>query len=206
MSTFRNPVGPQPSNVYWRRRLMVLLGLIAVVVIIVLIVTRPGSADADKQPAGATETNQPTDAASSAPPVSGEPTACNPSVLQLDAVTDRVEYAAGEMPMISMTLTNNGAVACTINAGTDAQELVIGSGEEQYWSSKDCQTNPVAAPITLEPGVAQSTSPIAWERVRSSADTCEQQDRPEVTAGGASYHLTVRIGEIESERKRFLLY
>jgi hypothetical protein len=205
MSTFRNPVGPQPSNVYWRRRLIVLLGLIAVVVIIVLIVTRPGSADADKQPAGATESNQPTDGETSAPPASGEVTECDPSVLKLEAVTDKGEYAAGETPMISMTLTNNGALACTINAGTDVQELVVGSGEDQYWSSKDCQTNPAAAPITLEPGVPQATSPIPWERVRSSVDTCEGE-RPEVTAGGASYHLTVRLGDIESERKRFLLY
>lgn len=204
MSTFRNPVGPQPSNVYWRRRLMVLLGLIAVVVIIVLIVTRPGSADAENEP-GATETNQPTDGEPSAPAAPGEPAECNPAVLQLDAVTDKSEYAAGETPMISMTLTNNGTVPCTINAGTDVQELVVGSGEDQYWSSKDCQTNPAAAPITLEPGVPQSTSPIPWERVRSSVDTCDQE-RPEVTAGGASYHLTVRLGDIESERKRFLLY
>jgi hypothetical protein len=204
MSTFRNPVGPQPSNVYWRRRLLVLLGLVAVVVIIVLIVTRPGSADAEKEPAGSSDTGKTTDDAS-APPATGEPTACNPSVLKLDAVTDKREYAAGETPMISMTLTNNGAVACTINAGTDVQELVVGSGKEQYWSSKDCQTNPAAAPILLEPGVPQSTSPIGWERVRSSVDTCEQE-RPEVTAGGASYHLTVRLGDIESEQKRFLLY
>ncbi len=38
MSTIRNPVGPQPANVYWKRRAFVLLGLIAIIVIIVLIV------------------------------------------------------------------------------------------------------------------------------------------------------------------------
>ena len=28
MSTFKHPVGPQPSSVYWRRRLIVLIGLV----------------------------------------------------------------------------------------------------------------------------------------------------------------------------------
>lgn len=46
MSTLRNPVGPQPPSVYWRRRIMVLLGLIAVIVVVVLIVVRPGAAEA----------------------------------------------------------------------------------------------------------------------------------------------------------------
>ena len=37
MSTFKHPVGPQPSKVYWRRRLLVGLGILAVIVVIVLI-------------------------------------------------------------------------------------------------------------------------------------------------------------------------
>ena len=39
MSTIRNPVGPQPPSVYWRRRLVALLALVAVIVVIVLIVS-----------------------------------------------------------------------------------------------------------------------------------------------------------------------
>ena len=60
--------------------------------------------------------------------------------------------------------------------------------------------------VTLEPGVAKSTNPFAWDRTRSSTTTCTG-DRPEVSAGGASYHLTVKLGDIESaETKQFLLY
>ncbi|WP_167042490.1 hypothetical protein [Salinibacterium sp. ZJ454] len=205
MSTFRNPVGPQPSKVYWRRRLMVLLGLAAVIVIVVLIIVRPGggeNAGADDTKKTAAETTP--DAADTA---AAGPVECNPSVLGLAAVSDKGEYQAGETPMISMTLTNNGAAACTMNAGTDVMELVVTSGPEQFWSSKDCQTDAAPAPITIEPGASLSTIPIAWDRTRSTPETCDAPDRPAVTAGGASYHLTVKLGEIESAKtKQFLLY
>lgn len=199
MSTIRTPVGPQPAAVYWKRRAIVLIGLLAVIIILLLIVFRPGGA-------APTPTASNTAAASNAPDDSGEPAACTPEQVTLTAVTDMGGYDAGEQPMLSMTITNIGAAPCTINAGTEAQEYIIASGSEQYWSSRDCQTNPAAAEVTLDPGVPKSTTPFAWDRTRSAADTCTA-DRPAVAAGGASYHLTVKLGDIESaESKQFLLY
>lgn len=190
---------------------MVLLGLVAVIVIVVLIIVRPGagSTDGADDSKNTSDTTTDTDAADAAtnPDAAAGPVECNPTVLDLAAVTDKTEYPAGETPMISMTLTNNGAAACTMNAGTDVMELMVTSGPEQFWSSKDCQTNPTPAPITIEPGASISTTPIPWDRTRSTPETCESPDRPAATAGGASYHLTVKLGEIESDKtKQFLLY
>ena len=198
MSTIRTPVGPQPPAVYWKRRAIVLIGLVAVIVIILLIVFRPQGAD--PKPANT----------STAPPAAtttdGEVAACTPEQVSLEAVTDKGGYNAGEDVMVSMTITNIGAAACTINAGTDAQDYIIASGNETYWSSRDCQADAAPTEVTLEPGVAKSTNPFAWDRTRSSTTTCTG-DRPEVSAGGASYHLTVKLGDIESaETKQFLLY
>jgi hypothetical protein len=199
MSTIRTPVGPQPAAVYWKRRAIVLIGLVAVIVIILLIVFRPGG-------------NNPTPTPSVSPPASSaasdpdEVAACTAEQVTLTAVTDKGGYDAGEQPMLSMTITNIGAAPCTINAGTEAQEYIIASGSEKYWSSRDCQTNPAAAEVTLDPGVPKSTTPFAWDRTRSATDTCTA-DRPAVAAGGASYHLTVKLGDLESATsKQFLLY
>ncbi len=198
MSTIRNPVGPQSPAVYWKRRAIVLIGLLAVIVIILLIVFRPGG-DAPTP----TDTSSP--GASNAPVDTTEAKACTPEQVSLTAVTDKGAYNAGEQPLLSMTITNIGAAPCTINAGTDAQEYVITSGSEQYWSSRDCQTEPVAQEVTLDPGVPKSTNPFGWDRTRSSTTTCTG-DRPPVTAGGASYHLTVRLGDLESaDTKQFQL-
>lgn len=199
MSTIRNPVGPQPPAVYWKRRAIVLLGLLAVIVIILLIVFRPG--------AGApTPTSSTTPAASNGPVDEAEAPACTAEQVQLTAITDKDSYQAGEFPQLSMAITNLGAAACTINAGTDAQVYVVTSGTEQYWSSSDCLTDPVAIDVVLEPGVPKSPNPLPWERTRSSVDTCAGE-RPAVPAGGASYHLTVKLGDLVSaDTKQFRLF
>ena len=197
MSTIRTPVGPQPPGVYWKRRAMVLLGLIAIVIIIVLIIARPGSGT----PAATTKTPTPT-----ATSAAEGATACDPADIQLIAITDKNGYDAGETPLISMSITNTGSTACTINAGTDAQEYLILSGTEQYWSSRDCQADAAPTETTLQPGVPQSTNPFPWDRTRSATTTCEAT-RPAVAAGGASYHLTVKLGDLESaDSKQFVLY
>ena len=206
MSTIRNPVGPQPPSVYWRRRLLLALGLVAVVIVIILIVVRPGAG----KPVGAPTSSPATTAGASpsfpsTPGAGGNATACDPSVVTLVPVSDAASYAAGVQPQLSMTITNSGASACSFDVGTDAQVYVITSGADQIWSSKDCQTGATANVQVLQPGKAMSTTPFAWDRTRSSTSTCST-NRPEVTAGGASYHLAVQVGTAKSaDTKQFLL-
>lgn len=199
MSTFRNPVGPQPSSVYWRRRLVVGLAALAVLVIILLIIfspkgkpPAPGASDAPKP--GATETMPPKS--------SSEP--CAPGVVDLTADTDKNSYAAGEKPQLSLTLTNKGAIACTINAGATQQEFLITSGSELYWNSTDCQSNATDAFIVLEPNVKTEGDPITWDRTRSSTTTCAGE-RPAAPGGGASYHLNINLGDLKSNDVQFIL-
>ncbi|KQS17443.1 hypothetical protein [Frigoribacterium sp. Leaf186] len=221
MSTFKNPVGPQPPSVYWRRRAVLALGLIAVVVIIVLIVVRPGSGSAE--PGAAATTSAPAgDAATPSPAPSetapaadatadpaDDPTddaaagasdapTCSARDIDLKPVTDKTNYAATELPQISMTITNSGRSDCSIDLGSAQQTLVVSSGEEQYWSSKDCQVNGTNQVVTLTAGQTLSTPAIAWDRTRSSAETCESASRTPVTAGGATYRLSVSVGDITS--------
>jgi len=200
MSTFKNPVGPQSSKVYWRRRLIVGLGLIAVIVIIILIVTRPGSAPDKKTMATQTQSSSATTLAKT--PKDGD--ACAPANITLEAITDKSNYAAGQNPQISMKITNKGTTACTMNLGSTQQELTITSGSETYWDSKDCQTGAVDSTQVLKPGTPLTTPAITWDRTRSSTTTCSSS-RPPVTAGGASYHLTVKLGNITSKSTQFLL-
>lgn len=210
MSSLRTPVGPQPPSVYWRRRLLVGLGILAVIVVIVLIVVRPG---AGAPAAAPTPTPSPT---ASFPPVDGAiegdaeaeapaESACDPSDIVLLPVTDASSYPAGVTPMISMSITNTGDAACTLEVGTAAQEYVIVSGEDRIWSSRDCQRDATKDTIDIAAGKTLSTTPFAWDRTRSSEDTCEG-DRPEVTGGGATYRLAVTLGKVSSTEDRpFLL-
>ena len=206
MSTIRNPVGPQPPSVYWRRRLLVLLGLLAVVAVIVLIVVRPGSGSpgptASPTPS---ETPEPTPTPTVTSAAGGDP--CNPDQIAIAAITDSNSYASGVQPMLSMSITNIGAAPCTFDVGTAAQEYIITSGTDRIWSSKDCQTGATANPVILAPGVEQTTTPFPWDRTRSSTTTCDTS-RPAAVAGpdGPTYRLQVILGEIESEDVAFRLF
>jgi hypothetical protein len=234
MSTLRHPVGPHSKKVYWRRRALVLAVLAALVAIVVLIVVRPGagaeaegggglpaastSAPATTAPdAGAATGTDGSGAAATteggapgtvdAPAdASGAVPACAAGNIALAAVTDADTYPAGANPQLSFTIQNTGAEACTINAGTSQQLYTITSGDETYWVSVDCQTDPSDTPALLEPGVVVSSTPFGWDRTRSSPETCSATDRPQVPAAGASYHLNVQVAGITApDSKQFIL-
>ena len=205
MSTFRTPVGPQSSRVYWRRRLFLALGLVAVIIIVILIVNRPGgSTPAAIQTPGST-TSPPAAAPTGPAAAPGETVACDPTMVTLEPTTDAAGYAAGVAPVLSFALTSRMTNPCTISAGSDQQEFIITSGSDRIWSSKDCQVDPVAATATLLPGVPLAGSSVSWDRTRSAKDTCET-DRPQVDASGATYRVEVNIGDLDSVTQQpFLL-
>ncbi len=210
MSTFKHPVGPQPSKVYWRRRLVVGLAALAIIVVIVLIVVRPGASNgapatpppttASRHTADPQSTTIPTD------PTTATGAACKPANITVEAITDKTSYGAEEMPQLSVSITNTGPNACKLDAGTKAQVFTITSGTEVYWKSTDCQTGAVDAEVLLQPGkTVKSQTPIGWDRTRSDPATCSAK-RALVPAGGASYHLATSVDGIASQAtKQFIL-
>ncbi|MCL2515076.1 MAG: hypothetical protein FWF16_03915 [Microbacteriaceae bacterium] len=226
MSTNRRPVGRRSAAVYRRRRLAVLVGLLAVVVLVVLLVTHPWQGAAtptgDRSPAASGHTPAPSPAASGtpAPSASGTPAPttiptvkasaagdpCDPVNIDVQAITDAARYASTARPLLSLSLTNTGAQMCTIDAGTASMVFTITSGHEQYWTSTDCQTDPVHTVIKLEPHQTLTSVPIAWDRTRSSKTTCSAKTRTVAPGGGASYHLAVAVDGIASKTtKQFIL-
>lgn len=171
---------------------MVGLALFAVLVVIFLIIFRPGGEtplvpDESDDPSG-NSTETPTDEV-----------ACAPADILIEAVTDRSSYSSSQEPQLSMTITNRGFLPCTLNVGSSQQKLVVTSGSETYWTSTDCQVDPVDDVRILQPSTPLQTSAATWDRTRSSASTCGTTNKPKVPAGGASYHLTVYVGDIKSE-------
>jgi hypothetical protein len=193
MSSVRNPVGPQPPSVYWRRRLFALLGLVAIIVVIVLIVTSLQGGGG-----GPTPSPTPSGTTSTAPQGSGDDEdACDPGAITLEPITDATHYAAGVTPLVSMRITNTGSSACTLDVGTAQQEYVIVSGSDPIWNSRDCQTDAEAFDLVLEPNDPVTTNPFPWDRTRSSTSTCASA-RPEVIAAGSTYRLSVKLGDLTS--------
>jgi hypothetical protein len=214
-----------PASVYRRRRLFVLLGVLAIIGIIALVIWKPGSSSGrSTDVSAATSTPVPSAAATDAADSGGadEPEAtptptpaetgvnddgtCKPSAVKVEALTDASTYAAGVNPQLSLSVTNTGTRPCRLNVGTSQQVFTITSGTDQYWTSTDCQKDPADAEVDLEPGkTVTSSTPITWDRTRSSADSCDGE-RDQAPAGGASYHLKTSVAGVESTTsKQFIL-
>lgn len=220
MSSLTNPRGPERPAVYWRRRLIVFGVLLAVIVLVIVLIVRlasgPGTentaarttptptATPAPSPAPEASTTAPIDEAATTDP--GSAAACTADQIRVEAVVNGTSFAADELPQLSLSVTNTGSAACTMNAGTSQQVFTVSSGEEPYWTSTDCQTAPSDQQVLLEPGkTVSSNPPITWDRTRSAPDTCDQPRDP-VPAGGASYHLNTSIGGFASaDSAQFLL-
>lgn len=216
MSSLKHPVGPQPNRIYWRRRLVVGLALLAILVVILLIVFAPrGNSDASAPVATHTSTSSttkattkpttnPTTVPTTKASASGK--ACATSAIDVEAITDSNSYGAGAQPQLSFSITNTGASSCTFDVGTAKQIFTVTSGNEVYWKSTDCQTTPVDTVVLLEPGKTLTSNPIAWDRTRSDPSTCGDKARQAAPAAGASYHLKVQVNGVTSKTtKQFLL-
>lgn len=137
-----------------------------------------------------------------------EISACGTADVTVAAMTDKETYGADERPQMTLSLTNNTGVDCTIDVGTSVQAFAITSGADTWWRSTDCQANPTTQIVTLSAGqTVSSQAPLVWDRTRSSVSTCDDESRPRASGGGASYHLTVSIASFQSQgTAQFMLY
>ncbi|UFS59105.1 hypothetical protein [Subtercola endophyticus] len=174
--------------------------------------TGAGSAGTGAGDAGATPSAAPSAAATDAPAPAASETpadgsaACAAGNITVTAITDANDYSSGNLPMLSFSIVNTGSQPCTINAGTSQQVYTITSGTETYWLSTDCQTGATDTLAMLEPGKTITSTPFAWNRTRSSKDSCASTSPPAVPAGGAAYHLSVSVDGIASAQSaQFIL-
>lgn len=164
MSSVVHPVGRKPARVYWVRRLVVVLVLVAVIGALAFGVTRLAAAlggDSSAAPAPAPTTTTP--AASTA----DGPAACGAADLQLSLTASATSYPAGANPELTLSIVNGGTHSCTFDASAANREIVITSGADRIWSSKDCQAETAEDLLLLGAG-ASAPATVTWDRTRSA--------------------------------------
>ncbi|WP_109209599.1 MULTISPECIES: hypothetical protein [Microbacterium] len=220
--------------VYRRRRIVLLIALLAIAGIVWLLIAQPWAGAATESPGDAKKpasqntaeslpvpSNQATEGGTetgavegavvegSTPTPGATPSAqpCVASEIAVEAVTSADTYAGDQNPQFSITLTNNGP-DCVLNVGTTAQSYTVTSGDDIWWRSTDCQSEPSDMIVLIAAGqTVSSAAPLSWDRTRSAVGTCADETRARAPGGGASYFLSVEIGGIAStEPKQFLLY
>ena len=196
-------------RVYRRRRLVVLIlvlivigGLVwAGIVLAGLITSGQDNAEGGPVPSGSAQpapspadTGQPTDDPSPEDP------ACDPGQVEVSASTDAADYAPEQNPVLTLTVTNTGDVACPVNVGTSQMEFLVTSGEDRIFSSVDCQEGAEDLTREIQPGGSEEAN-FTWERNRSAPGCVAVEGNP--TPG--TYAVSVSLGERTSEETSFEL-
>lgn len=199
MSSLLHPVGPQPPRVYWRRRLAVVVGLVVVLALVVTLVAvvLPRLLGGDDTKTGAAPGAS---APASTPAASSEPVACTAAQLGVAVTADAASYAAGVLPAFAVTITNTSSASCTVDAGEAQRELLITSGSDRIWSSKDCPAEPASRLLLLQGG-GRDAQTISWQRIRSGEGCAQGLPAPRP----GTYNAVVSIAGVTSAPAVFTL-
>lgn len=204
-----------------RRRRAVALGAVLVVALVIAIVVwkpweqiqqlveavSPSEAPATEAP----EEDDPEQTDAPYTPVGGVPEGdegglCTADQVVITAATNAATYDGGQDVEMSFQIENVSDEPCSLNVGTTEQEYVVRTGEQVVYESTHCPVDAVDQVVELQPGTAQQTVPIVWDRTFSSPETCTTP-RDAVVAGGASYHLSVTVAGISAQNTvQFILY
>ncbi len=199
-----HPVGPLPASTYWRRRAVMLLG------ILVLLLVLRSCASGDDTPERTSATPKPTTTSSPKPstspsakpttPAPAAPAACADGALKLTSSTDADSYVPGATPKITLVIKNSAASPCRRDLGAGAVELLVFSGEDRVWSSDDCNPSTATAVTVLGAGGTQAVVKT-WPGVRSAPGCAGSKD----TAKAGTYRVVARLGSLRAEGVIFRL-
>jgi len=229
MSSVLHPVGPEPPQTYWVRRILVLASVILVVAVVAaLIMNRSNSVAVSATPTPVASTAAPsaTPAASTTPkpsPATAKKTAqakakpaqasvrppAKPTRVpvlacpgdQLRAtLTGKTRLKVGKSNKFEISLINGSGQTCRVAVTGSSFELKIYSGTDRIWSSDDCTK--AVRKITEN---VKAERAVAWKMTwdgRRSRENCKR--RPEIPRAG-TYFATAQFTGAKPVQLRMIL-
>ena len=229
MSTVLRPVGPEPAQTYWVRRIAVIGVAIVVLAVAGALIangTSSGSAvQADPSPPpptgptalagsstptltpspGAPSSSTPATASpkSATPKPSKTPTAgpvaCTVSELR-PTLTGKQRLKIKERSAFTLSVINGSDQTCIATVDPNTFELRIYSGSDRIWSTKDCATLVKPLRRTLEAEEALEWK-LTWNGLRSRSGCRSDSEIPQA----GTYWATAELAGAEPVRLRMTL-
>ncbi len=197
MSSLLNPVGPEPASVYWRRRIVVILGILVVLFLIWTLIKPGGSpapaADTSPSPLPTLATATPSPTAAQA---SGAP--CEDTDIVVTVNSEQSAFPLGTPASFVMKITNNGTSSCSRDVGPAANTFTVTSGGFDVWSSDACSPSTQTQVEEIPAGEAFAVKGT-WDGT-VSANGCG----PSAAAAEAgAYQVVATNGDVASEPLSF---
>lgn len=173
MDSLREPVGDQPTEVYWRRRIVAATGLVLVLVVLYFLATSRGGDDkkAAVTPDVGSTAAATTSPAPSAPPTGDVSRACTATDVQLTVTPNPFNFAGGTLPVFDVAIKNTGGSPCLLDTAAAGSEFIVWSGGEankdMYFSTAYCPGDATITPrqLLLAAGAEEPFS-LTWSRQR----------------------------------------
>ncbi|WNM27121.1 hypothetical protein RN607_13095 [Demequina capsici] len=158
MEGLRRPVGRQSANVYWRRRLVVVLGVILLVVVAWFLIFSP-SGDGTDLPVA--ESSQSPEATTSA--AADASRACGVDDVTITVTPNPQSVAVGSLPVFDVSVAHASSSPCLLSIGGEDSTLLITSGDTQIYTTADCpDQSPITARDLLLANDATETFQVTW--------------------------------------------
>lgn len=206
MSSLLNPVGHEPASVYWRRRIVVILGILVVLFLLWWLISPGGSATptaatASPSPLPTFTTAAPTASASPSPStsaISGAP--CQDEDITVTVTSAQLSFPVGTPAPFIMRITNTGAAPCSRDVGPAANTFTITSGGFDVWSSDACSPSTESQVEEIPAGEAYAVKGT-WDGT-VSANGCGASA---TSAAAGAYQVDASNGDVTSEPLTFSL-
>ncbi|MEE9964220.1 MAG: hypothetical protein K4304_03890 [Propionicimonas sp.] len=195
MSSLLHPTGSESPQIYWRRRILVLAGVLLLVVGVIVAwpkgapPTAPTAVDSASVAVSPATTGTPS--ATPTPTPSG-PLPCDTANLRL-TMAGYKKLAQGARQPFAVTVKNVGAVPCVLDLNATNFSLTVTSGSDRIWSTADCAKWVPAKKLTVKSQASYQFT-ITWALVRSTP-TCKtgtSSVNPGTYVGSAVFSDTLR--------------
>ena len=204
VSSVMNPVGPEEPGVYWRRRLLVGLGVLVVLIIFFMLLR---SCSSDPTPTAApspspTPSATASTSASPSPSTSASGTACTDSDIEVTVKPDKgTSFPSGTPITFTMAIKNISDKACARNVGTKPNTVLVQSGGSEVWSSDDCAPAGTDQVQTIEPGNVYQLN-ANWNQQQTSPGNCPTSG---ASAPPGSYEVIGKNDQVKSNPATFTI-
>ncbi len=189
---------PLPPEVYRRRRLVLVSGVLGVVLVVWLLVrafTGAGDSGDSSAPASSptpapTEASEMPEGTVPASLTTGD-SACDPQTVRITPSVP-ADQTAGADVTVALTISTSSSTACVLEASASELVVVIDDGSSPVYDSTSCRTSILSTPVSLSPEWATVTT-ATWNG-RVSGAGCSDTE-----AYVAAGEYTLKLGTLGGE-------
>jgi hypothetical protein len=212
----RLTVGPLPPAVYWRRRAIVLSGVLLALFLVAQACMSASASPENRSNSEQTPTSSPSPSPtrprtttpagqqpSETPPATPtaspvDPNACTDDELLITAEAEQTAFPSGTSVQFTIRIRNDSGRACSRDVGGSLRELYLrpGEGASTVWSSRDCGAPTGSDVQELTPSF-ETEHWVVWSG--RASDSCDGDEPSGELVAPGEYELVARLGTAYSE-------